>query len=64
MKNAKLDFEAVMATLEADENAGFCIACGARCDNVEPDACNYECEDCGEREVFGAEHLLLAGYIG
>jgi len=38
---------------------GVCTACGAETDGCEPDARNYECDDCGEREVFGAEELLL-----
>lgn len=42
-----------------DENPGFCKACGHEQDGCEPDACNYECESCGEREVFGAEELLM-----
>lgn len=41
------------------ENPGFCIACGADADGCEPDARNYKCEECGKREVFGAEELLL-----
>ncbi len=40
-------------------NIGFCIACGASCDGVEPDAHDYECEVCGENKVFGAEELLV-----
>lgn len=44
---------------------GFCIACGEQADGVEPDARNYECEACGERQVYGAEELLMMGaYIG
>lgn len=41
------------------DNSGFCTACGAEHDNCEPDACNYECEECGEDLVFGASELLL-----
>jgi hypothetical protein len=26
---------------------------------VEPDAREYECEACGEREVYGAQELLM-----
>jgi len=37
---------------------GFCNACGDPCDGVEPDAQNYECETCGEHEVFGAEEFI------
>lgn len=41
------------------DNPGFCIACGAEVDGVEPDAREYECEACGEPAVYGAEELLL-----
>jgi len=41
------------------DNPGFCLACGAEIDGVEPDAENYECENCGSWQVFGAEELLL-----
>jgi len=39
---------------------GICITCGYEQEGVEPDARKYECEDCGERKVYGAEELLLA----
>jgi hypothetical protein len=41
------------------DNPGFCLACGAEADGVEPDARDYECEACGEPRVFGCEELLL-----
>lgn len=41
------------------DNPGFCLACGAEVDGVEPDACEYECEACGEAEVFGCEELMM-----
>ena len=43
---------------------GFCIACDCFTnDGVEPDATEYECENCGEHAVCGAEHALLEGLI-
>ena len=42
------------------DNPGFCISCGAKADGCEPDARGYECEACGERQVYGAEELLFA----
>ncbi len=42
------------------DNPGFCIACGADHDGCEPDARNYECEECGAFKVFGAEEILLS----
>lgn len=49
-------------TLEAG-NVGFCIRCGGRQTGCEPDARNYQCKKktCGERQVFGAEELLMMG---
>ena len=45
--------------MTALDNPGFCIACGAEVEGVEPDARRYECECCGERKVYGAEELLF-----
>jgi hypothetical protein len=41
------------------DDPGFCIACGADAEGVEPDARQYECEACGAHAVYGAEELLL-----
>ncbi|HXI58321.1 MAG TPA: hypothetical protein VN903_15020 [Polyangia bacterium] len=43
------------------DDPGFCLACGADAEGVEPDARRYECETCGAREVYGAEELLMMG---
>jgi len=56
--------EQILAAVEADENTGFCVGCGAEAYNVEPDAERYECEECGAPKVYGAEQLLLLGYAG
>ena len=49
----------VMAACEEDGCTGFCLACGAEASGVEPDANGYLCEECGKREVCGAEEILL-----
>ena len=41
------------------DNPGFCLACGNEQEGCEPDARRYECEACGERQVYGAEELAL-----
>lgn len=41
------------------DNPGFCVQCGAESDSCEPDARNYQCDECGANAVFGAEELLL-----
>jgi hypothetical protein len=49
--------------IAASENyEGFCLACQQSQSGCEPDARNYECESCGERQVFGAEELILMGH--
>ena len=64
MRKSKIDPDAILAAVEQDDMTGFCIACGEESGPVEPDAEKYECEYCGEREVYGAEQLLLLGYAG
>jgi hypothetical protein len=49
---------------EAQElQAGFCLDCGEMRENCEPDAREYECDSCGEFQVYGAEELLLMGLV-
>jgi hypothetical protein len=47
-----------LSMIEAD-NPGFCLACGADADGVEPDARRYTRECCGAHQVYGVEELLL-----
>lgn len=49
----------IMEAVERDDGTGFCKACGNEQGGCEPDARNYECEACGERQVFGAAELLI-----
>ena len=55
----KLTIDEIMEAVEADDNLGFCTACGEEACDVEPDARNYKCEACGAMKVFGAEELLM-----
>lgn len=50
--------EAVKRQMSSLDNPGFCKACGHEQGGCEPDARGYECESCGEKEVFGANELL------
>ena len=60
LKNGQvLSTDEIIAAVQADDNLGFCLACGEEASGVEPDARGYECEVCGEEEVYGAEELLL-----
>ena len=51
--------DAVKREMFGLDNPGFCKACGHEQEGCEPDAQNYECEACGEAEVFGAAELLM-----
>jgi hypothetical protein len=63
MSKQVITLEHVMQLVESNmsdcTNIGLCIACGEEQDGCEPDACNYECESCGAKKVFGAEELLI-----
>lgn len=50
--------EAVRENMFGLGNIGFCTKCGAERDGCEPDARGYECYDCGEFAVYGAEEIL------
>lgn len=50
---------AVERSMTTLDDPGFCIACGAEADGVEPDARRYPCEACGAAAVYGAEELLI-----
>jgi hypothetical protein len=40
------------------DNIGICRACGQDQYGCEPDAACYECEHCGENEVYGIDMYL------
>lgn len=46
-----------------NDHAGVCVKCNAVNFEVEPDACGYECEDCGKFAVYGIEQLMVCGKI-
>lgn len=54
-----LTIDEILEAAENDEYVGFCLACGEQAFGVEPDACKYTCECCGEDQVYGAEELIL-----
>ena len=59
MSKAPIHIDVIIEAVEADDNLGFCLACGAEAYGVEPDETKYECEECGSHEVYGAEALLI-----
>ena len=54
-----MDLDKLMELVEEDDNLGMCESCGHVQHNIEPDAENYMCEECGKDTVYGAEILLL-----
>jgi hypothetical protein len=47
-----------------ENSGGICRNCGETTEGgCEPDARNYQCESCGEREVFGVEEALISGWV-
>jgi hypothetical protein len=46
-----------------DMGSGFCLACAAEPDGVEPDARRYTCPECGAAKVYGGEELVLMGLV-
>ena len=46
-----------------DDSEGLCVACGGSRGRCEPDAERYECEECGERQVYGVPQLLIMGLV-
>ena len=63
MKAKPVPFSLIEDAIQEDDNTGFCLYCHAQHFNIEPDARGYECEDCGRNGVFGAEEILMMGYV-
>ena len=56
-KRPRLD--ELIECVENGEDVGFCTSCGEDVFGVEMDARDYECPECKQPAVFGAEDLLL-----
>jgi len=59
----KFSIKRLERIIEGDNNVGFCIACGAEHDCVEPDARKYHCDECDHNTVYGAEELVMMGMV-
>ena len=53
--------DALLEVISGDNSGGFCLACGAEADGVEPDARRHRCGGCDRHKVYGAEELMLMG---
>lgn len=51
--------DTILSAVEADDQRGYCVGCGAEATGVEPDARRYECDVCDQPMVYGAEELML-----
>ncbi len=51
--------EAAQRQMWSLDSPGLCLACGCENEGCEPDARRYQCEACGERQVYGAEELVI-----
>ena len=51
--------DSAMEACQADDNLGYCLACGDEAYGVEPDARRYTCESCEEPAVYGAEEIVM-----
>lgn len=50
--------------LHREEYNGICLDCKAiKWGEVEPDAENYTCDDCGKDRVIGIENALIMGLL-
>jgi hypothetical protein len=58
---SKVQIQDVLEAVQRDDLTGFCLACGEETEpgTCEPDAREYECDVCGENQVYGAEELLM-----
>jgi hypothetical protein len=56
-----LDRAVAILEEDMDTTTGICLACWEEQEGCEPDARNYECESCGEKQVFGAQEIVLMG---
>ncbi len=64
MARIKPPFSEVEQHIQDDDHAGWCTNCGDWThDSCEPDARHYECPECEKRTVFGAEELVMMGFI-
>jgi hypothetical protein len=54
-----LTIERVQEAAESADYIGFCMACGAEHEGVEPDARKCGCGVCGEKAVYGSEEILI-----
>ena len=56
-KMPEIELEQIISAMERGD--GICLVCGSEQSGVEPDADSYQCEQCGEYAVHGAEQILF-----
>ena len=63
MKTKPVPFYLIEDAIQEDDNIGFCLYCHAEHYNIEPDAKGYACKDCDRNGVYGAEEILMMGFV-
>ena len=58
-------FDTLETAITDEAYLGFCLACGAKAEDVEPTARRYPCPACDLHMVFSAERLfLMEAFVG
>lgn len=53
--------EMIESAVFSGDHLGYCLQCAGERDACEPDAAKYECYECGTRNVYGAENIVIMG---
>ena len=61
VRSGKLSARKIVRAVRRGDNSGYCITCGRRRKNTEPDAREVLCNRCKTNTVYGAEELLIMG---
>ena len=59
----KIPYSLIVQAIHGSEYIGYCLACGASQYDVEPDARLYICDECEQRQVYGAEEILIMDMV-
>jgi hypothetical protein len=55
--------EKQMSHVMSNGMGGFCLNCGKKTREVEPDARKYTCPFCKAEKLYGLEELLMMGIL-
>jgi len=64
IKKSKISMDEAAFRYLQEENAGLCTACASfNFGNHEPDAEDYDCEQCGKPKSQGMDNVMMMGLI-